>query len=165
MPPMAEKKKSPTEGWVQDYWGWCRLRWNERALTGAEWFKDAPLDAAKKNAKALVWHELLLKHWRTGSPLEIELAGTPFQIEVWNLLREVKFGQTITYGELAARLGKPEAARAVGGAVGENKIGLAVPCHRVLPAGGGLGGFRWGLPMKESVLRGEGVKVAPLPKK
>ena len=162
---MGKPKNIVTEGWVKDHWGWCRLRWTANVLIGAEWFPSVPADFAKSNTLALAWHDRLIKHWRDGAPLDISLSGTPFQIEVWEKLRQIPKGQTTTYGELAAALGKPDAARAVGGAVGENKIGLAVPCHRVVPAQGGLGGFRWGPAMKEAVLRAEGVKVRELKEK
>lgn len=79
-----------------------------------------------------------------GSTALLDLRGTPFQVEVWEALRGVPAGRTVTYGELACQLGRPGAARAVGGAVARNPIAGLVPCHRVVAAGGGLGGYRWG---------------------
>lgn len=90
----------------------------------------------------------------------LDLHGTGFQRRVWAELRTLRPGRTTTYGALAAVLGKPPgASRAVGAAVGSNPVVIAVPCHRVLGAGGELTGFAWGLPAKRWLLRHEGVAV------
>ena len=86
----------------------------------------------------------------------LDLRGTPFQLQVWSALRRVPAGQTVTYGELARRLGRPGAARAVGAAVARNPVAGLVPCHRVVGAGGELGGYRWGRPRKARWLALEG---------
>ncbi len=78
--------------------------------------------------------------------------GTTFQKEVWKVLREIPFGETITYGELAGRVGNPQASRAVGNANGRNPIVIIQPCHRVVAAGGKLGGFSSGLHRKRYLL-------------
>ena len=83
--------------------------------------------------------------------------GTVFQRSVWEALRAIPYGQTLSYGALAARVGKPGAARAVGSALGENPLCIVVPCHRVLAAGGKLGGFSAGLDWKRRLLRLEGI--------
>lgn len=85
----------------------------------------------------------------------LHLDGTPFQLQVWARLREIPPGQTATYGEIAARLGRPRAARAVGQACGRNPVALFVPCHRVVAGGGRLGGFTCGIHVKEALLRHE----------
>jgi methylated-DNA-[protein]-cysteine S-methyltransferase len=82
--------------------------------------------------------------------------GTPFQQRVWAALREIPCGTTISYGELATRLGDPKASRAVGLANGRNRIAIIVPCHRVIGAGGNLTGYAGGLDRKEWLLRHEG---------
>lgn len=87
--------------------------------------------------------------------LELVPVGTPFQQSVWAELLRIEFSTTVTYGELAARMGSPGKARAVGSAVGANPVAWLIPCHRVLPAGGGLGGYRWGPRIKESLLNWE----------
>jgi AraC family transcriptional regulator, regulatory protein of adaptative response / methylated-DNA-[protein]-cysteine methyltransferase len=85
--------------------------------------------------------------------LALDLHGTPFQLRVWNALRAIPRGQTTTYGALARDLGHaPGAARAVGGACGSNPVSLLVACHRVLGANGGLGGYYWGLDVKQRLL-------------
>lgn len=93
---------------------------------------------------------------------ELPLAprGTPFQLRVWERLRAIPLGATASYGEVAADVGRPGAARAVGGAVGRNPLSIVVPCHRVLAAGGALGGYASGLDRKRWLLTHEGVEVA-----
>ena len=86
----------------------------------------------------------------------LEPRGTVFQQRVWALLREIPYGETVSYGELARRLSCPS-ARAVGAAVGRNPISLLIPCHRVLGAHGRLTGYAGGLWRKEALLRLEGV--------
>ena len=85
---------------------------------------------------------------------ELELAprGTPFQLEVWEQLRRIPYGETISYGELAQRVDRPGAARAVGAANGQNPIAIIVPCHRVIGADGSLTGFGGGLTWKQWLL-------------
>ncbi|HDI11514.1 MAG TPA: methylated-DNA--[protein]-cysteine S-methyltransferase [Candidatus Acetothermia bacterium] len=82
--------------------------------------------------------------------------GTPFQRRVWEELRLIPYGRTVTYGELARKLGRPKAARAVGNAVAANPIPILIPCHRVLPKGKGIGNFGPGIQWKERLLRLEG---------
>jgi methylated-DNA-[protein]-cysteine S-methyltransferase len=89
--------------------------------------------------------------------LTVLVAGTPFQHSVWQALARIAAGETISYGELARRIGKPAASRAVGGAVGANPVVYVLPCHRVLAGDGSLHGFGCGLPLKEELLRAEGV--------
>jgi O-6-methylguanine DNA methyltransferase len=86
----------------------------------------------------------------------VQLKGTPFQLKVWAILQEIPRGQVATYGEIAARLGRPRSARAVGQACGRNPVGLFIPCHRVVASGGKLGGFASGAHVKEALLRHEG---------
>ena len=88
------------------------------------------------------------------SEFELPLApeGTEFQRTVWNRLREIPYGETISYGELAKRVGNPKASRAVGAANGQNPIPIVIPCHRVIGANGKLTGFGGGLPVKEALL-------------
>ncbi|MBA8737335.1 DNA repair enzyme Ada (O6-methylguanine-DNA--protein-cysteine methyltransferase) [Chromobacterium violaceum] len=87
--------------------------------------------------------------------------GTPFQQKVWAALREIPYGHTVSYGELALALGCPDGARAVGRANATNPIALIVPCHRVLGADGSLTGYAGGLPLKAALLRFELERSAP----
>jgi methylated-DNA-[protein]-cysteine S-methyltransferase len=92
--------------------------------------------------------------------IEVDLGGTPFQRRVWAALRRIPAGRTLSYSQLAARIGRPAAVRAVGTANGRNPVAIVVPCHRVIAAGGGLGGYGGGLPRKRWLLRHEGAVVA-----
>ena len=88
--------------------------------------------------------------------------GTPFQLQVWQALRSIPFGQTWSYARLAQAVDNPSAMRAVGAANGRNPIPIIVPCHRVIGANGTLTGFGGGLPTKEFLLRLEGALPAEL---
>ena len=93
---------------------------------------------------------------RTDFDLRLELDGTTFQREVWAELSRIPYGETISYGELARRVGRPKGPRAVGQANGKNPIAIIVPCHRVL-ASNGIGGYGGGLTVKRALLALEGV--------
>ncbi len=112
--------------------------------------QDAPeLDA---------WIEALDAHISQGAPrpdLPLDLRGTAFQMKVWRFLLSVHEGDVISYGELAAQIEKPKAVRAVASACAANRIGVLVPCHRVLRGDGSLGGYRWGLDRKRALLDAE----------
>ncbi|MFH1138842.1 MAG: methylated-DNA--[protein]-cysteine S-methyltransferase [Pseudomonadota bacterium] len=97
--------------------------------------------------------------------VRLSFSGSPFQNEVWRALIEIPYGTTTTYGELAERLGRPAAARAVGAAVGRNPLSIIIPCHRVLGRNGSLTGYAGGLDRKKALLeleaRGLGRTVQP----
>jgi methylated-DNA-[protein]-cysteine S-methyltransferase len=90
---------------------------------------------------------------RTEFDLPLRLTGTPWEERVWAQLRTIRYGETATYGELAARLGAPTAARAVGSANGRNPISIVVPCHRVIGSTGALTGYAWGVERKSALLQ------------
>ena len=106
-----------------------------------------------------------LENYFTGAVLPnippLSPVGTPFQLQVWDLLRSIPYGSTVTYGEIARTLakitGKPTSPRAVGSAVGRNPIAILIPCHRVLGANGTLTGFGGGLDAKRFLLELEGI--------
>ena len=85
----------------------------------------------------------------------LQPSGTAFQFSVWSEMQRIQPGETLTYGTLAKKMGKPLASRAVGRAVGANPIAMLLPCHRVLPARGGVGDFRWGRWRKRQLLAWE----------
>ena len=88
--------------------------------------------------------------------------GTPFQQAVWQALRRIDCGRVLSYGEIAQQLGRPQAARAVGAAVGRNPLSIVVPCHRVLGRDGALTGYAGGLPRKQALLALEGAAATTL---
>jgi AraC family transcriptional regulator of adaptative response/methylated-DNA-[protein]-cysteine methyltransferase len=90
--------------------------------------------------------------------LPLDVRGTAFQLRVWQELQRIPRGETRSYGEVAAAIGVPGGARAVGAACGSNPVSVVVPCHRVLTASGGLGGYAWGLDAKEQLLEREGAR-------
>ncbi|EIJ78187.1 methylated-DNA--protein-cysteine S-methyltransferase [Bacillus methanolicus PB1] len=83
----------------------------------------------------------------------LDLFGTPFQLSVWNALREIPYGQTKSYSEIAAHIQKPSSVRAVGAAIGANPLLIMIPCHRVIGKNGTLTGYRGGLEMKKHLLQ------------
>jgi len=95
----------------------------------------------------------------TGEGLPLDVRGTAFQRRVWSALREVPLGKTATYAEIARRVGAPKATRAVGSAIGANKLAVLIPCHRVVRVGGALSGYRWGVPLKRALLSREGAAI------
>jgi AraC family transcriptional regulator of adaptative response/methylated-DNA-[protein]-cysteine methyltransferase len=92
---------------------------------------------------------------RVGLDLPLDIRGTAFQQRVWQALREIPLGETATYGQIAAALGLPKAHRAVAAACAANKIGVLIPCHRVVRTDGGLSGYRWGVARKRDLLSRE----------
>jgi len=88
-------------------------------------------------------------------PLRVLLRGTNFQLQVWQALLRIPPGRVLSYDDVAALLGRPKAARAVGAAVGQNPVAVLIPCHRVLRKSGALGGYRWGLERKQALLARE----------
>jgi AraC family transcriptional regulator of adaptative response/methylated-DNA-[protein]-cysteine methyltransferase len=137
--------------------GLCRLAFIERADDDTElkslrasWPKAM---LVRDDARATTLVETI---WgRRSATLPLAVCGTNFQVQVWRALLELDPGETVTYSELARSLGHPKGARAVGNAVGANPIAWVIPCHRVLRAGGQLGGYRWGTARKQMIRRWE----------
>lgn len=99
-----------------------------------------------------------------GFTIPLHTAGTPFQMAVWEILRRIPYGETVSYGEIARELARGQKnpgalARAVGGAVGHNRISILIPCHRILGAGGSLTGYAGGIDRKRKLLDLEGGKI------
>ena len=116
---------------------------------GPEWRQDehhAPLRQAKRELAEYFGGE------RERFDTALAPEGTPFQRSVWNAISTVAFGETISYGELARRAGRPGSARAAGAATGRNPIGIIVPCHRIVGADGSLTGYAGGLDRKRALL-------------
>ncbi len=130
---------------------WTRLA---RFRPGSE---TRPGDGAAFGAIAEWLDAYFARRWDAcAEPVALDLVGTPFERDVWNELMRLPPGMTTTYGAIAALLGRRDAARAVGAAVGANPVSLVVPCHRVVGASGSLTGYGGGLDRKEWLLRHEG---------
>ncbi len=127
---------------------WVGLPEARRPLAIAvDWRRDsAPFGGVRRQLEA--WFEGKLQQF----DLPLAPRGTPFQRTVWNALAQIPYAQTISYGELARRIGKPSASRAVGLANGANPLAIIVPCHRVIGANGALTGYGGGLPAKRFLL-------------
>jgi AraC family transcriptional regulator of adaptative response/methylated-DNA-[protein]-cysteine methyltransferase len=97
--------------------------------------------------------------WRPDQPLRVVLIGTDFEVRVWETLLKIPMGRATTYSDIALKLERPKASRAVGAAVGKNPISFVVPCHRVLGKSGALTGYHWGLTRKQAMLGWEAGRV------
>ena len=100
------------------------------------------------------------ERWRPDQPLRLVFIGTDFEVRVWETLLAVPMGRAVSYSDIAGKLGKPTAARAIGSAVGKNPISFVVPCHRVLGRSGDLCGYHWGLTRKRAMLGWEAGQVS-----
>lgn len=149
---------------LETRYGPIRARWNAAGELTALWFREtrSTHDQSAFVSPAAVWVEQLRDELTDyfagrGQGFSVSLApeGTPFQQLVWQALQTIPYGTTLTYGELAQRVGQPGASRAVGGANGRNPIAVIIPCHRVV-ASQGLGGYTGGVDLKRWLLEHEG---------
>jgi len=135
---------------------------HQEGLPKSEWRRDATaLERAALQATA----EQLQTYFageRTTFEVPLDLQGTPFERRVWKALLGIPFGETVSYRDIAERIGQPKACRAVGLANGRNPVPIIVPCHRVIGSNGTLTGYGGGLEIKERLLVLEGIE---LPKK
>jgi methylated-DNA-[protein]-cysteine S-methyltransferase len=147
--------------------GVLTIEGNEKAVTGIELPGEcATAGCASENrdvtelaaplADAVAQLEEYFAGKRTEFDLPLKLAGTPFQRQVWLALAEIPYGNTVSYAELAAMVGRPRAFRAVGQANRSNPVPIVLPCHRVVASRGGIGGYGGGLDMKRHLLALEG---------
>lgn len=140
--------------------GTLTLTANDEALTGVRfgWVEEATLEQVPNDMLIEAAHQL--SEYFSGKRLRFDLPlaplGTSFQQRVWLGLCSIPYGKTLSYGELAERIGQPAAARAVGMANNRNPIPVIIPCHRVIGADGALVGYGGGLNIKEALLRHEG---------
>lgn len=134
------------------------------ALTGVH-FGRLPLPKGCREAESPLLSRARRQLWeyfegkRTAFELPLAPAGTPFQLEVWRAMAAIPYSKTATYGQLAARVGRPNAARAVGGACHCNPIAIILPCHRVVGSNGSLTGYAGGLSIKEALLALEAGRI------
>lgn len=152
---------------AQSYLGWVLVAATNRGICAIE-FGDGPDELARVLQKRFPQATCeqageafagqvaavlaFLQAPRQGLDLPLDIQGTAFQQRVWQALREIPAGESVSYRELARRIGNPQAARAVAQACAQNRLAVAVPCHRVVRADGSLGGYRWGLARKRQLL-------------
>lgn len=140
---------------------------------------DAPdplivdLDAEFRGAERIAddegvgwWAERIiafLEGWQPSLDLPLDLRATAFQLKVWRALQAIPVGETRSYSEVAAAIGQPTASRAVANACARNPVALVIPCHRIIRADKGLGGYRWGIERKRAILERERQMISPQP--
>lgn len=113
-----------------------------------------PAFASLADALAAYGKGAVIDHW----PVTTVLKGSPFFLKAWHVLSKIVHGDTISYTELARRTGHPNAIRAAASACAKNPLPLIIPCHRVIAKDGGLGGFAWGLDIKQALLAAESMR-------
>lgn len=131
------------------------LQCNDYAITGLWLDRELPGGVNSDNPLLLRAQAWLNAYFRGENPaldFLLQPEGTAFQKKVWQILLSIPYGRSMTYGEIAGKLGRRMSAQAVGGAVGRNPIALMIPCHRVLGAKGALTGFGYGLERKKQLL-------------
>lgn len=137
---------------VGDYRAVRLVRFPKEAEPDPVWYesRSGPVREAARELEAY------LAGRRTSFELPLAPRGTPFQLRVWAELQKVPYGETISYGDLAKRIGQPTASRAVGAANGANPIPILIPCHRAVGADGSMTGFGGGIALKRKLLALEG---------
>jgi methylated-DNA-[protein]-cysteine S-methyltransferase len=147
--------------YTQSPLGVLQVKANDQGLTAINYYDDNPSESIGRPQQRVLTKTIAqLNEYFDGKrksfDIPLVLKGTDFQQKVWRQLQEIPYGQTITYSELAARLGDPQKARAVAGANGLNPIPIIVPCHRVIGADNKLTGYSGGIEKKQFLLQLEG---------
>lgn len=144
--------------------GWLRIVEKNEAIVEIQIMRQlepAPEELEQRETALLLEAKRQLEEYfagiRAGFSLPLAPEGTVFQKAVWKQLEAIPYGETRTYGQIAAAVGNPNASRAVGGANHNNPIAIVIPCHRVIGANGKLTGYAGGIDLKEALLRIEGV--------
>lgn len=152
---MILNNTSEIEYFLETRWGTLKIGTDSKGLNRAL-FEDCPQERIHKDAHFRDTFINWLREFQNATTDErwnaLSLEGTDFQKLVWRTLLEVPSGSKISYGEIAERIGRPGASRAVGAAVGANPIALLIPCHRVVYSSGGTGNYRWGSDRKRALL-------------
>jgi methylated-DNA-[protein]-cysteine S-methyltransferase len=163
MSPVATRSLPLHYRYVPSPVGRIRLEGRGELLTGlylADHVRCPPVDPSSEEdelslPEAVRQLEEYFAGTRTDFDLPLELTGTRFQVAVWSALRDIPYGATASYGEIADVIGRPDAVRAVGAANGRNPISIIVPCHRVIGSDGSLTGYGWGVDRKSWLLEHE----------
>ncbi|MEY5049256.1 MAG: hypothetical protein RLZZ175_2615 [Bacteroidota bacterium] len=137
--------------------GICYLMYIENENTAFDSLKNKFPNANFQN-QTDNFHKIALEYLcnpKTELELNLHIKGSDFQINIWNILLDIPFGKTTTYGNIAQKINQPKASRAVGTAIGKNPIAYIIPCHRVIQNSGSLGGYMWGIARKSKILAWE----------
>ena len=166
-PASGREETNMDYGCSDSLFGKMWVAWTEAGITHLEFEEEGGGDSTqgwgmdnqevefhRDDAGVAVLVEELFKSERK-KPLTLQVAGTPFQREVWQALLAIPRGTVTTYSDIANAIGRPKSARAVANAIGANPIAWLIPCHRVIRSDGSLGGYRWGLPRKQAMLAWE----------
>lgn len=132
--------------------GLCGVFWNKQRAPLAKALKGNS-SAEKILSQTIMQLEEYLEGKRKKFNLHYDIKGTAFQKAVWNELRKIPYGETVAYQDIARQINRPKATRAVGTANGKNPLSIIVPCHRVIAASGGMGGYAGGLKIKSTLLK------------
>lgn len=159
-----------TYGLAQCFLGWIIIGATDRGICAIEFgddpgtlpdqvqisFPNAQLKKADRSFITLIKEVVdFIKSPEDTFQIPLDIQGTAFQQQVWNILRQIKPGETLSYTEVAERIGKPKAARAVASACASNKLAVVIPCHRVISKVGKMSGYRWGTERKKMLLESE----------
>lgn len=156
--------------WMKSRLGWLHCQGTEVGVTRLAFAEKPPAGHGRGGVYTRAALEALERYFAGElvalDHVAIAPAGTAFQKAVWNELRKVRPGESLSYAELADRLGRPRAVRAVGQANAKNPLAIVVPCHRVVSSDGSLGGYAWGAQRKAFLLEHENVaRLQPRPKR
>lgn len=161
-------------GVAQCFLGWVIVAATNRGICAIEFgddsetlpqqvqarFPNAQLNKADTGFKTLIKEVVdYIESPRESLHVPLDIQGTAFQQQVWEVLRQIKPGETMSYTDVAERLGKPDAVRAVASACASNKLAVVIPCHRVISKSGKTGGYRWGSERKQRLLESEQDRV------
>ena len=148
-------------GFAKSPFGHCFIAWTENKICQLSFFDNAEYEmelfAEKFKGNKLIQNDrkavdFAQQIFEKNERPQLHPDGTEFQMKVWEALTEIPANTTTTYSDIAEKVGKPKAVRAVGTAVGANPIAYLIPCHRVIRTDGTLGGYRWGLDVKKKML-------------
>lgn len=148
-------------GFAKSPFGHCFIAWIDNKICQLSFFDndeyEMELFAEKFKGNKLIQNDrkavdFAQQIFEKNERLHLQLDGTEFQQKVWDALLEIPANTTTTYADIAKKIGKPKAVRAVGTAVGANPVAYLIPCHRVIRTDGTLGGYRWGLEVKKRML-------------
>lgn len=127
-----------------------------------EWLAKRKLTDIRRSKEEMANYTKIFKQYFQGEAIDfttlaVDVVGTDFQLAVWQQLRNIQYGETYSYSDVAIAINQPLAVRAVASAIGKNPLLIVIPCHRVIGKNGKLTGFRSGLPLKEQLLKIEGI--------